>query len=399
MPQLPRFLPALALVLVLFSTPELQAQQEKKGTGDVSHRHIKTSQFPIPDWVADPNMRRMLEDFFKTQGGGGAQGGQNPQQREKMLDQLRRIMEQLPPQGRFPDPRALQGMQGYKDLLDSYRKMLESQPAPGDPELEDSLYEWMNDLAKDLKGSSPIADRSEGDSPPLLSPEGAELMRKLMGDVKLDPKLREEMKRSLAGLKDVVKDWREWFKDVSRADPRGTTRTGTAKTDPTTKPSDGAKGGGPAAVHPGGVSIPGLSSLADFPVREIFHGLLWASGIGLGLFALYLLWGMMGDRMRASLSRWRARPPRLPESFAGPEDFLRVYAPLMSFRIGKPLEGETHRELAHRDQSLHPSAGPASCEAADLFEALCYDRRALERAPELCTRAHAVCRTLLDSPA
>lgn len=389
----------LIAVLAVLGAPALRAQSQPDRSGTESHRQIMTKQFPIPDWVADPNMRRMLEDFFRSQGAGSGATSPSPQQREQMLANLRRIMEQLPSRNGLPDPRTLQGMDGYRELLESYRKLLESQPAAGDPGIDESLYEWMNDLAKDLNGNRPFVDRSEGDSPPLLSPEGAEMMRKMMGEFKLDRKLMEEMKKDFAGLKDMVKDWREWFKDVGRTDSRATKRTDPARTDPTAGPTGGPNGRPNPSGLPRGMTLPSLPAIADFPVREVFHGLLWVSGIGLGMFAVYLLWGMLGDRVRASLARRRIRPPRLPDGFAGPEEFLRLYAPLMAYRIGQPLAGETHRELARRDADLHPAAGAPTREAADLFEALCYDRRALDRAPELCVRAHTVCRSLLDAPA
>lgn len=391
----------LVLVLGLAGMGEIAAQERRDARSDRSHIHILTEGYPVPDSVRDPELRRTLEQLFQQQAGAGAKD-LSPREREEFLKQLRAMLGQMPPGG-VPDPQQLQGLEGYQDLLESYRRLLAAQQQPPPDDLQHTLNDWMRELAQDIgsePGTSPFGDPDAGDLPPLLSPEGAKMMREWLGDAKLDPHLSDELKHTLAGAKEWAKGAREWFKDWGGKDPVVKSKWSKIEPDPVT-PGGGPTGGGPTdpsgpgSGPRGGLSLPGLPSIADFPLREVLGWVVWAVGLAVAAYGLWLLLALLAPRLRAAWTAVHVPRPTLPPAFDRPEMFLDLYGPMMSWRLNRPLAGDTHRELARCDAAAHPDATALVESAADLYETLRYDSRADARVGELCARAHAVCHALL----
>ncbi len=391
----PWILPGLIFTALTFAQPAMAQERERSSR---SHRHILAGPWEMPDWVVDENTRRLLEEMMRSARGGGPQGELTPRERERLLQQVRKMLEQMPPGGTLPNPDALKGLEGYEDLLESYRRMLaDAQRPPGDPTLEDTFQEWMGDLARELReeaGAGPLFDTDPGNQPPILSPEGAKLMRDLLQDVKVDPKLREELNRSFRGVKDALKGLRDWWKEMPKPERNGGDKTDPAKTDPIRSPTDPATN--PSSSHLRAPTLPALPAVPDLPIREFLLVVLYAGAAALAMFVLYLLWGLLGERVRASLARSRIRRPELPERFGGPDEYFRFFRELMAYLTRRPVEGRTHRELEDGAVAIHPASEQASRAAARAYETLYYDRRAQARADEMCRQAHEACRDLLD---
>jgi len=393
-----RCLFAVLLVCALADLPA--SAQEKRPKREQMHRHIYTRDFPIPDFVVDPKMRAILEDLLRRQGQAGQMPELTPQEREKMFWQLQQVLSQFPKDGRLPDSGALKGLEGYQDLLESYRRLLEAPATENAPGLEGSFYDWMDELTRELQdsgGERQPFDLDPAKGAPLLTPEGAEFMRRWLSEIQVDPDLRKQLNQSLSGVKDLVRDVRTWWRrEMPKSERNPRPEGGGKQTDPVATDAGGKTGA--AGLKTSGLpDLPGLSGMPALPVRELVWGLLLSVALGLAIYALWLLWTSMKDRLRASLARWRVQRPRLPEAFAGPEAFFQAFAETMSFLNGRAVEGRTHRELARGAGESRPALLGDAGAAADLYEELYYDRRVQHRAPELCRQARAVLGRLVDA--
>lgn len=398
-------LPWLLVCLLFTATPaSLRAQAPGlDGAEDpirTSHRHVLTKGFRIPDWVTDPNLRKLFEEHLKSLDAKTGQAPtQDPEELEKLFGPLQDLLKKLPPGTKFPDVDELKkdNPELFKSLLDANRDLLQPPSGTSDPDLESFLNESLRTLTKKLQDSK--IDRSLFKSlpkknPPLLSPKGTELMKRWLGKIKVGPDLKKTLERGMNSMEGVLKSWFE------RAGVGG------EEDDPAAKPPDAAGQDPAAAADPtaaagggsGGGALQSLPSFARFSFWALLRAVLWAALAALAAFCVWLAIAALSKRLAPVLRRLLPRrPPRLPERFDGPEEFFRAYAAVMAWVTGGPIEGRTHRELEAQASAGAPALAGAASAAADAYERLYYDRRALPESPQLCGRAHEACRSLLTT--
>lgn len=327
---------------------------------DEPHRLILTSKFPLPPWIADPELRTLLKDDLSRTDGLLS----DPRVREAFFQWLRDFAES----GKPLDPRQM-----AKDLFrhnpELSRRLIERILRGRGAEERKRLNRLMERIADRLQRGGPLP-LPPASSP--LSPQATEAMTSLLGeDVELA--LSEHVESLLMELEPWLGDWSD------------------LATPPSVQPLPGP-GRGPSAsgLPAAGDALPEIRAPIELPGMEAAPlDSLWVfvAAASLALIAYALRAGLRTRRRVIPRQVWPA--PSIPDRFESAASLFDSYRAAMRFALQQRLDGLSHREIEER-------VGPASRPLTRIFEALYYDL-SLARNPAVFPEAPAEFRRFVES--
>src|SRR6266850_1804564 len=353
------------LILVLFTPAPPQDQPTDP------HRHVLTPQFPIPDTVKDPQLRKLLSEGLSE--ARTRKLFQTAEERERFMkwaqeatkspasgeDMWRSLLESNPElrsrlESRSPDPsHAPPGEGRLRNLDDGTRRKLQ--------ELVGRIANHAN--------SRPF-DRGDGrfPTPPGFdrhSPAASEFMRRFLGnrDFKFD--LSRGLSEGLSRFQNLLNRWGGSSGSTLDSSPL-VIREG-SRTLPGAGGGGGSGGSSQSLPSLPGPALPGIGSAVGG------SGIIIAA---LALAAVVVAIVLLARRRphAASLLKQKVWPrPRIPERFASAEVAAAAYRDVVRFALQRPLTGLSHLEIESAVVGRHPSTAKAARVLTSGFESLYYD--------------------------